>query len=417
MLPAFGVFAVIAILIYIGIWAARDRKLDDANEAYQSAVDRANNAIDKANEMLRVLRLKAFDEEWARKHADQLSVDLEKYRQQYKTAVRQKEEANAAGNDAYDAYVHGVNAQNFFLGGASDFFSSLSLQEHYDQYRATGKYHKLEDPTEVIIRVSEINIMLQVHKHVIGAKADHQSKLALTVGEEKGATATGQKEIQNDSDGSETKPIAQDTHLEELTAISVSNENQADVKTNKGRNSNSRSNEQNIGDSTPKKKHTAMKVVFGFSIVVMILFASSFFSFVTNVDGQRRYGSLSEASVSMAFDGQKVSGAQNETDRDERIVRFTIANQRVTEEKTDHLPENRESAPSQRYRVVRKDGLSLRSETALNAELVKRLQSGEIVIALDGETVRRGNNEWIRVKTLNGKEGWTLYSFLEVVGD
>ncbi len=60
-------------------------------------------------------------------------------------------------------------------------------------------------------------------------------------------------------------------------------------------------------------------------------------------------------------------------------------------------------------------GLWLRAEPSVNGETVFRLQDGEILSLLEDEPVFDGTYTWVKVRRVDGEQGWVAREFLEIV--
>lgn len=60
-------------------------------------------------------------------------------------------------------------------------------------------------------------------------------------------------------------------------------------------------------------------------------------------------------------------------------------------------------------------GLWLRAEPNVNGETVFRLQDGEILSLLEDEPVFDGTYTWVKVRRVDGEQGWVAREFLEIV--
>jgi len=60
-------------------------------------------------------------------------------------------------------------------------------------------------------------------------------------------------------------------------------------------------------------------------------------------------------------------------------------------------------------------GLWLRAEPSVTGETVFRLQDGEILSLLEDEPVFDGTYTWVKVRRVDGEQGWVAREFLEIV--
>lgn len=60
-------------------------------------------------------------------------------------------------------------------------------------------------------------------------------------------------------------------------------------------------------------------------------------------------------------------------------------------------------------------GLWLRAEPSVTGETVFRLQDGEILSVLEDEPVFDGTYTWVKVRRVDGEQGWVAREFLEIV--
>ena len=67
------------------------------------------------------------------------------------------------------------------------------------------------------------------------------------------------------------------------------------------------------------------------------------------------------------------------------------------------------------YRVTRSEGLMLREHSNVKSRGITRVKENEIVIALDGTTIRSGSYNWLKVQTQANETGWIIADFLEPV--
>ena len=147
-------FIIAGILVVIGfiIFLLRNRSMDEANERYHDAVGAANRAVYTANDKLKMLEEALKEQNRPQENLDSILQMRKEYRDLVKDVESKRSYARSCGNAAYDAYAHGVDIQNFFLGGAND-LSVFSLRKRYNEYRSIGSFSTLKDPTEVLVRI------------------------------------------------------------------------------------------------------------------------------------------------------------------------------------------------------------------------------------------------------------------------
>ena len=145
---------VVGILVVIGfiIFLLRNRSMDEANERYRDAVGAANRAVYAANDKLKMLEDALKEQNRPQENLDRILQMRKEYRDLVKDVESKRSYARSCGNAAYDTYAHGVDIQNFFLGGAND-LSVFSLRKRYNEYRSIGHFSALKDPTEVFVRI------------------------------------------------------------------------------------------------------------------------------------------------------------------------------------------------------------------------------------------------------------------------
>ena len=365
---------IISLAVGISIMVSRNQSMDEANDAYRSAAMEANRAIVAANAGLRELK-KFTDLPNPIRHLNEIEMKLKEYCHLYTEAEKKIKTARHKGNEAYNAYSRGVDIQNLFLGGAND-LSVFSLRKRYREYREIGGLTSLDDPTMVLstavalVKMKDLFSDIQAESvPMLPAQGGHDDPYDQTV-----------SQVENQA---ETKSYLTDQHVSPESETSETDSHRA--------------------------SHPFRKVWILLTILIL---------FIVGILGYHYFGFRKNDSQRISSSGKErmnvVSNAQAEeaAKTNSAITDETVTASELAE---DAMPIKEETV--HRYRVTRRQGLTVRATTSKCAGRRAVLKAGEIVRAVENHTVRAGKDEWMRIITENGKSGWVLAKYLEATDD
>ena len=375
-----------AICFEISVNRARNRSMDDANGRYRSAVDEANNAVFAANDKLRELKEAIKESNNPIDHLDTIVQMRTEYLELLKKAESKHGYAKASGNAAYAAYVRGVTIQNLFLGGANS-LSMFSLNKRYKEYSQTGGFYSLDNPSEVLVKIERYLTIAQItgikrtntHQALPHPESVQESRREVSAG------------ITSDQQQSMPEP-----------------------------------------GITKTRKGSPFRLSFVLILVAIIMLVGGvciyqkvvlkndvLFHFypAAQSEGQRHFESTVSYNVPNTFSHEKniskslESASSDNTDHPKKTVSI----------EQNAIPEQREISYEEGipYKVIRKDGLTLRSTADISSKRISRVRKGETVYAIDDNIVSVGKKgqHWRKVRDSAANIGWIISDYLEPICD
>lgn len=170
-----GIVAVFTMFAF----RRRNRRMDEANDAYRDAANQAGQAITQANQKLQQISSLISGTDPSRVSHERLGALLDEYKHLHTRVDKERAAARAAHDMAYEAYASGVDKQNMFFGGANN-WSVFSLRRRAREFREIRIPAALVNPSQTLIQAYRI---LDMNRAAAGAAkpapADAGSSAAL----------------------------------------------------------------------------------------------------------------------------------------------------------------------------------------------------------------------------------------------
>lgn len=149
-----GLMIVIFIITMFAV-RRRNRRMDEANDAYRDAADALSRGNQAANASLQRLREMVQNPDRREQYFEQLGQALAEYTQLYEQIEFLREAFRNAQDEAYEAYASGVDKQNLYFGGAND-VTVYSLRKRYREYRQIRVAVSLVNPNQTLMQAYRI---------------------------------------------------------------------------------------------------------------------------------------------------------------------------------------------------------------------------------------------------------------------
>lgn len=186
----FAVMVVVSIVFGVVVASRRNRRMDEANDAYRTAAREADAAIFQANQKLQQLHAAVGVRDITKADVAGISLLIGEYQRLFRAADGKLEDARKAHQEAYDAYTSGVMKQNIFLGGAND-MSAFSLHRRTREFQKIRVNGHLINPSTTLVQAYRI---LDYHGFMDQPRVNIPERGARITQEENGITGDAPNE-------------------------------------------------------------------------------------------------------------------------------------------------------------------------------------------------------------------------------